>query len=65
MRRLSAADSPPDHEDYRKEAKHIRALAAEVQHAHAREQLLVIAALYERLAEHVGRARNTVSDSSL
>jgi hypothetical protein len=62
---LPAEDSEPDHEGYRKEARRLRALAAEVRHAHARKQLLMIAALYDKLADHARRVRNAVSDNDL
>jgi hypothetical protein len=43
----------PNHQDYREEARRIRAVAAGVKNTHARVQLLLIASLYEKLAAHV------------
>jgi hypothetical protein len=45
--------------NYRHEAQSIRAIAREMQNAKIREQLLLIASLYDKLAyiaEHAGRA---------
>lgn len=50
---VSGGEVPPNPHDYRDEARRIRELAAETKDAQVRLQLLVIASLYEKLAEHV------------
>jgi len=55
----------PNHQDYREEARRIRAVAVEVKNTHARLQLLLIASLYEKLAEHVPCESNALSDNLL
>jgi hypothetical protein len=55
--------APPNHQDYREEAQRIRAVAAAVKNAHARVQLLLIASLYEKLAEHVRVEIHFLSDN--
>jgi hypothetical protein len=54
---------PPNQQDYREEARRIRAIAVEVKNVHARVQLLLIASLYEKLAEHVRVEGNVLSDN--
>ncbi len=47
-------DKPPEKKlNYRQEAENIRAKAHATQDADARSQLLVIATLYDKLAEHL------------
>jgi hypothetical protein len=60
---MSEAELPPNHHDYREEARRIRAVAAEVKDARAYTQLLLIAALYEKLAEHVAHGGNGLSEN--
>jgi hypothetical protein len=43
-------ESPEKNQDYRQEARNIRAEAREVHDAEARAQLLLIASLYDKLA---------------
>ena len=43
-------ESPEKNQDYRQEARNIRAKAREVHDAEARAQLLLIASLYDKLA---------------
>jgi hypothetical protein len=43
-------ERPEKNQDYRQEARSIRAMAREVHHAEARAQLLLIASLYDKLA---------------
>ena len=52
----------PNHQDYREEARRIRGVAVGVKNTHARVQLLLIASLYEKLAEHVGCESNALSE---
>jgi hypothetical protein len=54
---------PPNNQDYRAEARRIRAVATEVKNVHARVQLMLIASLYERLAEHVRLEGSVLSDN--
>jgi len=53
----------PNQQDYREEARRIRDVAVGVKNAHARVQLLLIAGLYEKLAEHVRCESNALSDN--
>lgn len=53
----------PNHQDYREEAQRIRAVAVAVKNTHARVQLLLIASLYEKLAEHVSCENHVLSDN--
>lgn len=53
----------PNHQDYREEARRIRAVAVDLKNTHARLQLLLIASLYEKLAEHVRFESNALSDN--
>jgi hypothetical protein len=53
----------PNHQDYREEAWRIRAVAVGVKNTHARVQLLLIASLYEKLAEHARCDGNALSDN--
>jgi hypothetical protein len=53
----------PNHQDYREEARRIRAVAVDVKNMHARVQLLLIASLYEKLAEHARFECNALSDN--
>ena len=55
----------PNHQDYREEARRIRAVAVDVKNMHARVQLLLIASLYEKLAEHVGCDNHVLSHNLL
>jgi hypothetical protein len=55
----------PNHQNYREEARRIRAVAAGVKNTHARVQLLLIASLYEKLAEHVPCESNALSDNPM
>jgi hypothetical protein len=43
-------ERPGENQDYRQEARNIRAKAREVRDAEARSQLLLIASLYDKLA---------------
>jgi hypothetical protein len=43
-------ESPEKNQDYRQEARNIRAKALEIQDVQARAQLLLIASLYDKLA---------------
>jgi hypothetical protein len=43
-------DSPEKNQDYRREARNIRAKAREIHDVQARAQLLLIASLYDKLA---------------
>jgi hypothetical protein len=52
-----------NHQDYREEARRIRTVALDVKNVHARVQLLLIASLYEKLAEHVGYETGILSDN--
>jgi len=45
------SEAPANQQDYRQEARSIRAKAREVRDAVARAQLLLIASLYDRLAD--------------
>jgi hypothetical protein len=54
-----------NHQDYREEARRIRAVAVGLKNTHARVQLLLIASLYEKLAEHVGCEGNVLSDNPM
>jgi len=45
-------DPPEKNQDYRQEARKIRAAAWEVRDVEARAQLLLIASLYDKLADH-------------
>ena len=53
----------PPNQDYREEARRIRDVAVSVKNAHARVQLLLIASLYEKLAQHVRYESNALSDN--
>jgi hypothetical protein len=44
-------EPPEKNQDYRQEARNIRATAREMQAAEARTQLLLIASLYDKLAD--------------
>jgi hypothetical protein len=48
-----SAKPPEKKTNYRQEAENIRAKAHETHDADARSQLLVIATLYEKLADHI------------
>ncbi len=54
-----------NHQDYREEARRIRAVAVGVKNTHARVQLLLIASLYEKLAEHVPCEGHALSDNPM
>lgn len=58
---MVGADPPPS-PNYREEAKRVRAVAAAVKDAQVKKQLLAIALLYDRLAEHVGQVGSAPSD---
>jgi hypothetical protein len=50
---VARAESPSGDQNYEEEARRIRAIAAHLKDSLARVQLLVIASLYEKLAELV------------
>jgi hypothetical protein len=62
---VSGIERPNHHQDYREEARRIRAVAVGVKNTHARVQLLLIASLYEKLAEHVPCESNALSDNPM
>jgi len=47
-------ESPENNQDYRQEARDIRAKAREIHDGEARVQLLLIASLYDKLADLAG-----------
>jgi hypothetical protein len=55
-------NEPPDHHDYRDQAWHIRGVAEMIKDTEVRMQLLLIASLYDKLAEHVGSPSSVLSD---
>jgi hypothetical protein len=56
-------ERPENHQDYREEARRIRLVASDVKNVQARAQLLLIASLYEKLAEHVRQFADLMSDN--
>ena len=58
---VSIAESPPGDQDYEEEARRIRAIATHLKDSLARVQLLVIASLYEKLADLVRNENKLLS----
>jgi hypothetical protein len=53
MHRIMGPQPPDEKQNYQQEAEDIRAKARDTRNAEARVQLLLIASLYEKLAEHL------------
>ena len=53
VNRIDGAVPPEKERNYQQEAQDIRAKARETHDAEAREQLLLVALLYDQLAKHV------------
>jgi hypothetical protein len=62
---VSRAESPPHHKDYEEEARRIRAIARHLKDSLAQAQLLVIASLYEKLADLVRNESKLLSGKVL
>jgi hypothetical protein len=62
---VPGTESPPHHQEYREEARRVMSVAADVKDRHIRVQLVLIASLYEKLAQHVSRSAGTLSDKVL